>query len=326
MMFRHGTIAFTLAALTCSNFSALAQSSQLLPTRPIRVLVTYAPGASTDINARAMAAKMGENMKQQFIVDNRPGASGMLATALLAKSAPDGHTLMVVDSAHGANPAIYDNMPYDTLKDIDSIGMIARLPMVLLVTPSLPVKSVKELVAYAKSNPGKLNYGSAGTGSAMFLVAELFKSAASIEVTQIAYKGGGPAMVDLAGGQIPMLFISVLAGMPLAQSGRARALGVSSAARVPSYPELPTIAESGVPGVDFYLWQAMLVPAGVPRATVAQLNGELNKALSNADVKERMIQQGNELMGGTPQQATAFISGEIARWRKIIKPEMRISR
>ena len=135
MMFRHGTIAFTLAALTCSNFSALAQSSQLLPTRPIRVLVTYAPGASTDINARAMAAKMGENMKQQFIVDNRPGASGMLATALLAKSAPDGHTLMVVDSAHGANPAIYDNMPYDTLKDIDSIGMIARLPMVLLVTP-----------------------------------------------------------------------------------------------------------------------------------------------------------------------------------------------
>lgn len=323
MAFRVRMIAFALATLACSSFVAWAQTS---PARPIRVLVTYAPGASTDINARAMAAKMGENMKQQFIVDNRPGASGMLATALLAKSAPDGHTLMVVDSAHGANPAIYDNMPYDTLKDIDSIGMIARLPMVLLVTPSLPVKSIKELVAYAKANPGKLNYGSAGTGSAMFLVAELFKSAANIEVMQIAYKGGGPAMVDLAGGQIPMLFISVLAGMPLAQSGRARALGVSSATRVPSYPELPTIAESGVPGVDFYLWQAMLAPAGVPRATVAQLNGELNKALTNAEVKERLIQQGNELMGGTPQQATAFISGEIARWRKIIKPEMRISR
>jgi tripartite-type tricarboxylate transporter receptor subunit TctC len=316
-------IAVTLTTLTCSSFSALAQTS---PTRPIRVLVTYAPGASTDINARAMAAKMGENMKQQIIVDNRPGASGMLATALLAKSAPDGHTLMVVDSAHGANPAIYDNMPYDTLKDIDSIGMIARLPMVLLVTPSLPVKSVKDLVAYAKANPGKLNYGSAGTGSAMFLVAELFKSAANIEVMQIAYKGGGPAMVDLAGGQIPMLFISVLAGMPLAQSGRARALGVSSAARVASYPDLPTIAESGVPGVDFYLWQAMLAPAGVSRATLAQLNGELNKALGNAEVKERMMQQGNELMGGTPQQATAFISAEMARWRKIIKPEMRITR
>ncbi len=323
MIFRNSMIAVTLTTLTGSSFSALAQTS---PTRPIRVLVTYAPGASTDINARAMAAKMGENMKQQIIVDNRPGASGMLATALLAKSAPDGHTLMVVDSAHGANPAIYDNMPYDTLKDIDSIGMIARLPMVLLVTPSLPVKSVKDLVAYAKANPGKLNYGSAGTGSAMFLVAELFKSAANIEVMQIAYKGGGPAMVDLAGGQIPMLFISVLAGMPLAQSGRARALGVSSAARVASYPDLPTIAESGVPGVDFYLWQAMLAPAGVSRATLAQLNGELNKALGNAEVKERMIQQGNELMGGTPQQATAFISAEMARWRKIIKPEMRIAR
>ncbi len=320
---RNHMTALALTTLACASVSAWAQTS---PMRPIRVLVTYAPGASTDINARAMAAKMGENMKQQFIVDNRPGASGMLATALLAKSAPDGHTLMVVDSAHGANPAIYDNMPYDTLKDIDSIGMIARLPMVLLVTPTLPVKSVKELVTYAKANPGKLNYGSAGTGSAMFLVAELFKSAANIEVMQIAYKGGGPAMVDLAGGQIPMLFISVLAGMPLAQSGRARALGVSSATRVPSYPDLPTIAESGVPGVDFYLWQAMLAPAGVSRATVAQLNGELNKALTNAEVKERMTQQGNELMGGTPQQATTFISAEIARWRKIIKPEMRISR
>ncbi len=319
-------IAVTLATLACSSVSALAQTSPLSSGRPIRILVTYAPGASTDINARAVAAKMGENMKQQIIVDNRPGASGMLATALLTKSASDGHTLMVVDSAHGANPAIYDNMPYDTLKDIDSIGMIARLPMVLLVTPSLPVKSVKELVAYAKANPGKLNYGSAGTGSAMYLVAELFKSAANIEVMQIAYKGGAPAMVDLAGGQIPMLFISVLAGMPLAQSGRARALAVSSATRVASYPELPTIAESGVPGVDFYLWQAMLAPAGVSRATVAQLNGELNKALANAEVKERMMQQGNELMGGTPQQATAFISAEIARWRKIIKPEMRISR
>ena len=202
-------------------------------------------------------------------------------------------------------------------------SMIARIPMVLLVTPSLPVKSVKELVAYAKANPGKLNYGSAGTGSAMFLVAELFKSAANIEVMQIAYKGGGPAMVDLAGGQIPMLFISLVAGMPLANSGRARALAVSSATRFPAFPELPTIAESGV---DFYLWQAMLAPAGLSRATVAQLNDELNKALGNAEVKTRMTQQGNELMGGTPQQATAFISAEIARWRKIIKPEMRITR
>ena len=323
MNFRNAMMVVTLTTLTGSSFTALGQTS---PTRPIRVLVTYAPGAATDINARAMAAKMGENMKQQIIVDNRPGASGMLATAMLTKSAPDGHTLMVVDSAHGANPAIYDNMPYDTLKDIDSIGMIARIPMVLLVTPSLPVKSVKELVAYAKAHPGKLNYGSAGTGSAMFLVAELFKSAANIEVMQIAYKGGGPAMVDLAGGQIPMLFISLVAGMPMANSGRARALAVSSGTRFPAFPDLPTIAESGVPGVDFYLWQAMLAPAGVSRATVAQLNGELNKALGDAEVKTRMTQQGNELMGGTPQQATTFITAEIARWRKIIKPEMRITR
>jgi len=265
-------------------------------------------------------------MKQQVIVDNRPGANGIVATSVLARAAADGHTLMAVDVAHAANPALYDKIPYDTLKDFDAIGMVARVPMVLLVHPAQPFKTVKDLVAYAKANAGKLNYGSAGVGSAMFLVAELFKAAAGIDVVQIAYKGGAPALIELAGGQLPMTFISLVAGMPLVHSGRARVLGVSSAQRFPVFPDVPTIAESGVQGFEFYLWQSMIGPVGMPRATLTRLNTELNSALSNAEVKERLTQAGNELIGGTPQQATAFIRADVERWRKIIKPEMRINR
>ncbi len=198
--------------------------------------------------------------------------------------------------------------------------------MVLLVNPSLPVKSVKELIALAKSKSGQLNYASAGTGSAMFLVAELFKSATDIDVVQIAYKGGGPALAEVVGGQIPMAFISVLAGMPLANAGRVRALGVSSLQRSPMYPEVPSIAESGVPGFEFHLWQAMIAPAGVTRSIITRLNGDLNAVLGNADVKERLSGVGNELIGGTPERATEFIRAEVERWRKTIKPEMRIER
>ena len=303
--------------------AAMAQSSS---TRPIRLLLAYPPGAGNDTNARAVAAKMTDNMKQQVIVDNRPGANGIVATTVLARATPDGHTLMAIDVAHTANPALYDKIPYDTLKDFESIGMIARVPMILLVHPAQPFKSVRDLVTYAKANAGKLNYGSAGVGSAMYLVAELFKEAASIDVVQIAYKGGAPALIELAGGQLPMAFISLIAGMPMVQNGRARVLGVSSLQRAPGFPDVPTIAESGVPGFEFYLWQGIIGPAGLTRATVTRLNTELNRALSNADVKERMIQAGNELMGGTPKQADGFIRDEVARWKRIIKPEMRLSR
>ncbi len=318
-----GVMALT-AAITASVCGDAA--AQLSPTRPIRLLVAYPPGAATDFNSRAVAAKMSDTLKQQVIVDNRPGANGIVATSVLAKATPDGHTVMVVDVAHGANPALYDNMPYDTLKDFDAVAMLARVPMVLLVHPAQPFKNVKELVAYAKANAGKLNYGSAGVGSAMFLVAELFKDAAAIDVVQIAYKGGGPALIELVGGQLPMTFISLVAGMPHVNAGRARALGVSSAQRFAAFPELPTTAESGVPGFEFYLWQAMIAPAGLTRATLARLNGELNGALGNPEVRERLTQAGNDLMGGTPAQATAFIRADVARWHKIIKPEMRINR
>lgn len=311
------------AMLSAYAGSAAAQWS---PTRPVRMLLAYPPGAANDSNARTVAAKLTDIFKQQVIVDNRTGANGIVATTVLARAAPDGHTLMSIDVAHTANPALYDKIPYDTLKDFEAISLVARLPMVLLVHPAQPYKTVKELVAYAKANAGKLNYGAAGAGSAMFLVAELFKEAAGVDLVQIAYKGGALALVELAGGQLPMTFISVVAGMPMVHSGRARALGVSSAQRMPQFPDLPTIAEAGVPGFEFYLWQGVIGPSGLPRAVVSRFNTEINNVLANPEVKERMTQAGNELTGGTPQQAAEFIRAEVARWKKIIRPEMRLSR
>ena len=320
------SIMATIATMATMAGSASAQFSQWSPTKPIRMLLAYPPGAANDTNARAVAAKLTDNLKQQVIVDNRPGANGIVATTTLSRAAPDGHTLMAIDVAHAANPALYDKIPYDTLKDFEAISLVARLPMILLVHPAQPFKTVKDLVAYAKANAGKLNYGAAGVGSAMYLVAELFKEAAGVDLVQIAYKGGAPALIELAGGQLPMAFISVVAGMPMVQSGRARALGISSAQRYAQFPDLPTIAESGVPGFEFYLWQGIIGPAGMPRATVARLNSEINAALNNTEVKERLTQAGNELIGGTPAQASEFIRADVQRWRKIIKPEMRINR
>ncbi len=290
------------------------------------MLIAYPPGGANDSNARIIAAKMTENLKQQVIVDNRPGANGIVAGSLAAKAAPDGHTLMAVDIAPTANPALYDNIPYDTLKDFAAIVLTARVPMVLLVHPGQPFKSVKELVAYAKANAGKINYGSAGVGSAMYLVAESFKALAGIELTQIAYKGGGPALIELAGGQLPMAFISVAAGMPMVQSGRARVLGVSSLKRQAGFPDLPTIAEQGVPGFEFNLWQGVAGPAALPRMLVVRLNSEINNALNDPPSRERMVQAGNEIVGGTPEQAAEYLRSEIERWKKTIKLERRLTR
>src|SRR3972149_2204207 len=229
-----GIIALATATVACGAGSAVGQS---YPSKPIRLLVAYPPGGSTDINARGLAPKRGDSLGQQVVVDNRPGASGMIATTIRAKAAPDGHTLMMVDTAHSANPALYRTMPYDTLKDFSAISLVTRIPMVLVVHPSLPANSVKDLVALAKSRPGNLNYASAGTGSPMFLVAELCKSATDINVVHIAYKGGGPALAELMGGQIPMLFISVTAGMPQVQAGRGRGLWGNTAPANPARPQ-----------------------------------------------------------------------------------------
>ena len=311
----------TSLAITSTAFAADLAPAQSFATRPLRLLVSYPPGGATDLSARLLAPRLGEGLGQQVIVDNRPGASGMVATALLARATPDGHTIMVIDVAHGANPALNDKMPYDTLKDIAAVSLVLRVPMLLLVHPAFPANSVKELIALARENPGKYNYGSAGT--TMYLIAELFKAQAGIDLVHIAYKGGGPALTDVMGGQIPMAFLSTAASLAHVKAGRVRALGVSGRDRSPAAPEIPTIAESGVPGFEFYLWQAVIVPAGIPRPIMSRLNSEVNAALNHAETKALLTSLGAEPTPSTPQQADAYIRAEVERWLKTLKPAAR---
>jgi len=283
------------------------------------MLIPYPPGAATDTAARMLASRLSESLGQQVIPDNRTGASGMIATALLARAAPDGHTLMVVDVAHGANPALNDKMPYDTLRDFSAVSLVLRVPMLLLVNPAFPAQSVKELIAAAKANPGKYNYGSAGTGSTMYLIAELFKAQANVDLVHVAYKGGAPALSDVMGGQIPMTFLSTVASLSMVRAGRVRALGISGRSRSPVAPEIPTIAESGVPGFEFYLWQAMIVPAGIPKAIMTRLNSDVIAALNHPSSKELLVNLGAEPTPSTPQEADAHIRAELQRWTRIFK-------
>lgn len=307
-------LAVPLMALTSAP--ALAQSAT---SRPVRLLVTYPPGGATDISARLIAPRLAEALGQSLVVDNRPGASGMIATALLARAAPDGHTLLVVDTAHGANPAINDKMAYDTLKEIAGVSLLMRVPMLLLVNPAFPPQNVKELITLAKANPGKFNYGSAGLGSTMHLIAELFKSMAGIDLVQVAYKGGGPALAEVMGGQIPITFLSTAASMPQVKAGRVRALAVSGRERSPVAPEIPTVAESGLPDFEFYLWQAVLAPVGMPAAVMARLNNAVAGTLTHAETRERFVVLGAETTPSTPRDADAFIRKEIERWSKTLK-------
>lgn len=286
----------------------------------MRLLVTFPSGGATDISARLIAPRLGEALGQQLIVDNRPGASGMIATALLARSAPDGHTILVVDVAHGANPALNDKMPYDTLKDISAVSLLMRVPMLFLVNPAFPPQTLKEMITLAKANPGKYNYGSAGLGSTMYLLAEYFKSSAGIDLVHVAYKGGGPALAEVMGGQIPITFPSTAAAMPQIKAGRVRALAISGRERSPVAPDVPTAAESGVPGFEFYLWQAVLAPAGMPAPVMARLSNAVTATLTHADTRERFASLGAEVTSTTPREADAYIRTQIERWIKTLKP------
>ena len=316
-MNRYSAALSVLLAIAGTAVDAAAQS---YATRPIRMLVPYPPGAATDTSARMLAARLSESLGQQVIVDNRTGASGIIATALLARAAPDGHTVMVVDVAHGANPVLNDKLPYDTLKDISAVSLVLRVPMFLLVNPAFPAQSVKDLIAIARANPGKYNYGSAGLGSTMYLIAELFKSQAGVDLVHVAYKGGAPALNDVMGGQIPLCFLSTVASLPHVKAGRVRALGISGRSRSPVAPEIQTIAESGVPGFEFYLWQAMIVPSGTSQSIMARLNKDVIAALNHPASKELLVNLGAEPTPSTPQQADAHIRAEVERWKRTLKP------
>lgn len=292
------------------------------PARPIRLIVPHAAGGSNDILARIIATRLSESLGQQIVVDNRGGATAIIGTALAAKAPADGYTLLLADAPHGANPALNSKLPYDTLKDFASVSLLSLMPSVLIVHPAVPAQSVSELIALAKSRPGKLNYASAGSGSSIYLTMALFIDQTGIDVFHVAYKSGAPALTDTIGGHVQMQFVNVPPVLQHVKAGRVRALGVTSAKRAPSLPDVPTIAESGVPMFEDYQWMGVLVPAGTPREIVFKLNSEIVRVVSTSDIKERISGLGAEVVGSTPAYLDEFIKTQVARWIRVLKPRM----
>jgi len=305
----------TLAALGTTH--ALAQT---YPTKPIRIIIAQAPGSATDVISRVVGNRLSEELGQAFVIEAKPGAGGMLGTEAAARSAPDGYTLfMANNSTHGSNPAVYAKLPYDAVNDFAPIAFVASVPYVLVVSPSMPVNSVQQLIAYVKSSPGKINYSSAGNGSTHQFCAELLKSMAGIDLVHIPYKGSPPAIAGLLAGEVSLMFANLTDIGSQIRSGKVKALAVTTAKRAGSLPELPTLSEAGLPGFEIVSWFGLLAPAGTPAPIVARLNAETNKALSRADVQATLSAQGLELAPGSPEQFGAHIKSEIAKFARIAK-------
>ena len=307
--------------LLCSLAAfASAACAQPYPAKPVRVIVPYPAGGGADFVTRIIVKSMSDAMGQQFVVDNRPGANGNLGADLAAKSAANGYTLLcVANTTLTINPSLYKQMPLDMLKDLQPVGIMASQPNVLIVHPSLPVRSVKELVALARARAGQLDYASAGTGSSSHIAAELFRIVAKIAITHVPYKGNGPAMADLMGGQVQLMFNNLAPAMPQVRSGRLRALAVTSERRSNAAAELPTMIEAGYPGVVFNLWVGMLGPAGMQPAVVSRLNAELAKVVQSAEVLERLLAEGSEPYVTTAAQMTEVMRKETAQWSAVVK-------
>jgi tripartite-type tricarboxylate transporter receptor subunit TctC len=296
-----------------------AERASAYPTKPVRFLVGQAPGGGQDIIARALAQKLTETMGQSVIVDNRPGASGTLGAAIASKSAPDGYTALFVASTFAINPALYQNLPYDPKQDLQPVTLIAMTPFILMVHPTVPAKTVKELVAYAKERPGQLNFASGGIGNSGHLAAELFNSLAGVRMTHIPYKGTGLAMPDLLAGRVQVLFNSMIQALPYVKRKQLSVLGVTTAKRTALLPDVPTIAESGVPGYEFTSWYGLTVPAGTPRGIVDRLNAEIVRALKDPEFAQQLARDGSEPMGTTPEAFGKFLAAEMTRWAAVVK-------
>lgn len=300
--------------------AAAAENANDYPSKPIRLVVPFTPGGSTDILARVIGQKLTEAWGKQVVIDNRPGAGGNIGVDLVAKSPADGYTLVMGHiGTFGVNPTLYPKLPYDPIKDFQPITLVALVPNMLSVNPALPAKSVKELVALAKAKPGTINFGSGGNGSAAHLAGEYFKLMTKTEITHIPYRGTSPAVTDLIAGQIQMMITGVPPTLTFAKSGKLRALAVATSKRLPLLPDLPTIAEAGVPGYEATQWYGVLAPAGTPKPIVAKLNAEMAKAIKGPDVREKLAADAAEPVGNSPDEFGAFIKKEIARWAPVVK-------
>ncbi|HEX3170077.1 MAG TPA: tripartite tricarboxylate transporter substrate binding protein [Burkholderiales bacterium] len=307
-----------LVALAMANvYPALAET---WPTRPIRFIVPFAPGGGGDVVGRIIGQRMSEQFGKPLVIDNRAGGGGTLGCELAAKAAPDGYTLLLGNVGPIAvGPALYPKLAYDPVRDFAPVTMIASFPNLLVANPGLPFKTVPELVAYAKSRPGALNFASAGAGTSTHLAGELFKSVAGIDVVHVPYKGGAAAMTDIIAGQVAYYFGTMPSSMPLAKAGKLRALAVTSLTRSPAAPEVPTIAESGYPKFETAAWYGLMFPTGTPREIVARTNAATMVVLALPDIRERLVHEGSEPLGSTPAQFGAYIKAEIAKWSAVVK-------
>jgi tripartite-type tricarboxylate transporter receptor subunit TctC len=317
-MLRRMIAALTIALV--ASIAAPAGAQPTYPTHPVRLVVPFPAGGTTDILARAVAQKLSEAWNQQVIVDNRPGAGGNIGTELVAKAAPDGYTLLMgTVGTHAINASLYSHLPYDHVKDFAPVILVAGVPNVLVVDPSLPVDSVRDLIAYAKANPGKLNFASSGSGTSIHLSGELFKVMTGVQMTHVPYKGSAPALTDLMGGQVQLMFDNLPSSLAFIKAGKLRALAVTSATRASALPDVPTIQEAGVPGFEAASWFGVLAPAGTPREVIARINGEVAKWLASAEAREKLASQGAIAAGGTPDDFARHIGAETAKWAKVVK-------
>ncbi len=311
---------YAAEVVVAASTFAMASSYAAYPEKPIRIVVAYTPAGATDILARTVGQKLNEVWGQPVIIDNRPGANGNIGTEYAAKATPDGYTiLMVTAGTHGINPSLYRKLGFDAVKDFEAVSLVAMVPNIFVVNNSLPAKDVREFIAYAKANPGKLNYGSPGNGSTAHLSMELFKSMTGIQMVHIPYKGSAGVLADLIGGQIVATMDNMPPYLPQVKAGKIRALAVSPAKRSAAAPDIPTVAESGVPGYDSGAWFGLVAPAHTPKDVVNKLSRETARILQLGDVRARLTDLGAEPVGGTPEQFAAHIKSEIAKWAKVIK-------
>ncbi|WP_256354284.1 MULTISPECIES: tripartite tricarboxylate transporter substrate binding protein [unclassified Variovorax] len=307
------------AAAALALAGAMPAMAQSYPGKSITIVVPASPGGAIDLAARLIGQKLTEAWGQPVVIDNRAGATGIIGTEFVAKSPPDGHTLALVASSHSINPSMVKKLPYDTLKSFEPVALTHVVPLVLIVSPTLPVKTVKELIAYGKANPGKLSFASSGTGGAPHFSGELFKSMTGLDITHIPYKGSTLAHPDLISGRTSLMFDTVAAANVQIKAGRLRALAVTTAKRSSVLPDVPTMQEAGVPGYETSTWGGLLAPAGTPKATVDKLNAEVDRILTLPDVRKTLIDNGIEPGSGTPQQFATFIASEMVKWAKVAK-------
>src|SRR5262245_6381052 len=307
-------LAAALCLLACSLVAA-----QDYPTRPIRLIAPFAPGGPTDLFARLMGAKLGERVGQPVLVENRPGAGGSVGAEAAAKAAPDGYTLVLVSSSFAVNATLYPKLPYDTVKDFAPVTLLASAPFLLAAHNGVQAGSVRELIALAKANPGKLNYGSGGSGSGPHIVAELFKAEAGVSIVHVPYKGTGPLTAALVAGDVQLAFGNIFALVPQIKSGRLKAIAITGAQRSGALPEVPTVSESGLPGFEAVGVHGLLAPGGTPRRVIDKLNAECVAVLRSPDVRAQLASEGAEPIGNTPEQYAEQIAAEIRKWGKLIK-------